>query len=281
MRQWIARSIIVICLAWVVFDAIRSGQPLLILIYLCSSAFFFAVMVPPASKRVLVAAMAGDVVPVRARLDDYPQFDRAQMEEKTRELEALGFSQLGDFSLQGKSVKNVSIFARLLVNADGDCFAEVHQQAVAKLLPVTVTLFSFFGEGPPVGAVAPHPIGAPLPSPSSDESPPVEGWSYATINVKSSVILRMLRHPRGLSRRMLGATPEQLLRQHLADREKIAARLQLPITQGLNFQRYFNWSVLLRRLYRYQLRRMNSYVAFFRALFANRNEWWGALKQLD
>lgn len=276
----------VLLLAFLVRES-RSIEELLdsLLWMLLLVLFAIVLLVPYLFKLQLLKTLSDDMAIAVAKVDDFPLLDRARLQTLDTELNALGFSPVQDYTLHHPTTKIVPVFARAYLHTDSTCYAEVGQYfSVAKPQPMTLVFISYFGEGPPhQSPFEGVSRAAPLPAPGASETDGLEWqsathaiWSYATTDAPHRTFLRVLRRPRSLSRRMQ-AGPRAMYEQHLADRAKIEARLQLPVAGELTFQRYFNWAIRARRAYRWQARHQNIYLALLRAFFNKSDTWWGDL----
>ena len=173
----------------------------------------------------------------------------AQIEARTRELEALGFV-LQIEGVARTNLKNAApIFARMMCHPDG-AWGEVYQAFPRGLapMPVTLTLVTYFEDD----------------------------WVFASSTMKTNWALWMLRRPRALGKRHEPTeSAAAILTQHKATCERIAATLQArPLVfslddcyesgvRGLNQSRplFLRRSILLSML---QIK-----------LRAGQTEWWG------
>ena len=232
----------------------------------------------------MLKSLPADLVPVPANPDDFPLLDRAKLEEITAELLSLGFMQLCDYSMSSDSVKGATSFARDMLHDGHDCFVEINQYfPPGKAWPMSAHFKSFFGDAPRRVIFEAH-SHAPLPSPGAPSEqivPDVDFWHYTTHNQRPYLLGRLWRHPRLIGRRLCGVAPSELFRRHLAEREKVAARVELPLARDLSIEHYFMWSHWMLGVYRQQLQRTNFYFALPRAFFDRRDEWWGELGYIE
>lgn len=287
-RLWLLRIYTACVATYIIYDAVRRGDPWSAVWGLGSMLIFFffflAVLFPPIFKQALIKALPADAMPVPVSPDDFPLLDRAKLESFGAELQELGFVALCDFSMSSEALKNATAFARVMLHDEQGCIVEINQYfPQGKAWPMSVAFQSFFGEGPRRMAFeAPNPAPVPMPgAPVEETLPDAEFWQYVTHNQRAYFQSRLWRNPRFLGRRMRGAAPSELWLQHLSDREKIAARLKLPFVRDLSIEHYFLWCRWMRGVYRRQFRRTNFYLAVLRACFDRRDAWWGELGEIE
>ena len=284
VRAWIILSAALlassIIFGWLLRDAFYLSWPGALLVGALFVASIIAAVLPAALKKQMIRSLPDDMMPVVVQPADFPQLDRAAVEKYTDELRALGFTSLCDYGVHSPTVELTKVFARAMVHDEHGCIAEINQYfASARPLPVSVTVQSFFGDEPP-RLTLPAVPNAPLPAPGASQTQTLdEGdfWIYTTHNHPPHTLWKLLRRARMMGRRMPGANAQELLRQHLTDRAKIAALLRVPPSRDLTIEHYFAWGHYLRQMHRQQLQYTNFYMALPRAYFDDRNEWWGEL----
>jgi hypothetical protein len=170
--------------------------------------------------------------------------DLGELDAITAQLEQLGFRELGTLLgkvifdpppppapspivdptqeratlLEQEIIKSLDVetdtttFARIFAHPGYGCYANVissiaiarfdpslHRADIIKIKPFRITIMSLENTGE-------------------------NSWSFANGNREVDRFLLLLRHPRKLAHRMVGATPQQLLQAHLAERDDIAKR---------------------------------------------------------
>ena len=288
IRQLIAYFVLLACGLFVVFTSGAQSIGEIIdslALFLVITLTIFCVFYPFLLKRKLLKAFSDELTIVTTKIEAFPQRDVAALETISQELKELGFEPVQDFTWHNPAIKMVPNFVRFWLHESGSCYAESSQYFTNTAVLITLRFFSFFGDGPPHQSLLPT-LRAPLPVPGAPDSGEWEKqaathsiWTYSTTNAPPRTMIRVLRHPHYLSRYMEKTNARQMYEQHLADREKIAAHLQLPIAGELTFQRYFNWAILAHRAYRWQLRHQNIHLALLRAFFNKNETWWGELGQ--
>ncbi len=266
---------------WMAHDAFHLAWFSAALVGLSFFLLIVALVWPPTVKEQILKSLPADAVPVPVSPDNFPLLDRAKLDEITTELQSLGFVFLCDYSVNNDLVKTSTAFARVMLHDEQHCIVEINQFfPLGKAWPASVHFQSFFGDGPQrMTFEARKPAPLPMPGAPQEKLPDAEFWRYVTHNQRPFFLSRLWRHPRFIGRRMRGASPSKLLRTHLSDREKIAARLELPLARDLSIEHYFTWCHWIRGVYRQQLRGTNFYLAVPRAFFDRRDEWWGELGQ--
>lgn len=167
------------------------------------------------------------------------QLDGSELETLTRELQGLGFVHLGDIiskmdtradapsevpaapiadpNPQGTKPKMI---AETTTNGVGRIFAHPNHGCYAHLVSVVaVSRFPPEMKRADMVNVAPFRTLMLTLSGNNDDS-----WGYSTHNREVQPFSLLLRHPRQLSRRMVGASAAQLLETHLAERDEIASK---------------------------------------------------------
>lgn len=187
--------------------------------------------------------------------------DALTLETQTRELESLGFERVTDFKVEGNRPLPPG-FARLLVNREHRCRAELHQ-----VFPQTISA------APTLLTCA---ISSVL---CGQETSPEFHWSLETSNGArhaGSGIAWAMRHPRRLWSRHPGSMPSQVLAHHLECRSRVASDLRLTVCTDLSWEGYCEQG---QRALNVQCRRLllkSGVIIWLENLFCkNKTEWWG------
>ena len=279
-RVWLLRIYIALVAAYLIYDAVWRGHAAAALFGIGVTLVVFALIFPPIAKQAILKAFPADAVPLPVSPDDFPLLDRAQLQTLTAKLQELGFVALCDYSTNSSGA-SASFFARVMLHDEQHCIVEINQPfPQGKAWPMSVQFQSFFGDGPQRTTFERSPLpspGAPLEKPLPDTN----FWRYTTHNQRPYFLARLWRHPRFIGRRMRGGAPSELWLMHLADREKIAARLDLPLARNLSIEHYFTWCHWIGGVYRGRLQRTNFYLALPRAFFDGGDQWWGELGRIE
>jgi hypothetical protein len=129
----------------------------------------------------------------------FPLFDASAFERYTREIEALGFTQLLDFSLVSNSSASTPNFCRLFAHTRHHCFATIHQ---------------FFPKSK-----------SPMPAKCSFEGSLQEGWKVAFSDRKPQAASSLLRRAKALGVSMPDAMTSELLAAFLKMRDQVCVDL--------------------------------------------------------
>jgi hypothetical protein len=122
-----------------------------------------------------------------ARIEDFPQLDRATFDRYAQELENIGFAGAEDFSLVGQGGKTIPSFCRLYLFPKEKMYAELAQLFPAQMkMPVLCSIQTHFNHD----------------------------WSLGVANNKPQPAAVFIRNPHGVGRAMPGKTPFELLQAH-------------------------------------------------------------------
>ena len=167
-------------------------------------------------------------------------FDGGELEALTHELQSLGFVHLGDLLSRMDTVPDTpadlpfapiadprppqpeapKLIAETTTDGMGRVFAHPAHGCYAILISaVAVSRFPPEMKRDDIVNVAPFQTVILTVSGTEEEA-----WSFSTHNLKVDPFGLLLRHPRRVGYRLLGAKAAQLLEQHLAQRDDIAAR---------------------------------------------------------
>ena len=134
-----------------------------------------------------------------ATVSQFPLLDVAALDRYTRELEALGFTRLLDFSLVSDSSLSIPNFCRLLVHTRHHCFATVRQ---------------FFPKGK-----------GPMALSFGFESCLQNGWTLGFANNKPQATSSLIRRPKAIGVCMPEAAPSEVLQAFLKMRDQVCLDL--------------------------------------------------------
>ena len=111
---------------------------------------------------------------------------------------------------------------------------------------------------------------------ASMENSADNSWSFANTNREVDPFILLQRHPRRLGHRMCGATPEQLLRAHLAERDDIAERGGFQWDREPSMEKYrIREEETMRHLRNVYENKNAISVAFFLFTYKYKNhDWW-------
>jgi len=143
----------------------------------------------------------------------FPQIDTEGLERFTRELEAVGYTRLLDFSLVPNTAKPIPSFVRVFANTKNHCFAEVSQ------------VF------PPRNA--PRPIGCSIQSCLQD------GWTIAYSNRKPMAASSLLRQKKAIGVCMPETPLHDLQQSFLKMREQVCQELGISFLKDDTLEAYF------------------------------------------
>jgi hypothetical protein len=150
-------------------------------------------------KAIVMKQLKADTSFVPATVEQFSAMNRELLDAKTKELEALGFERIGEYSLVRNVQPVVPAFMRLMVNKKEKCFAEVQQLFPPNrpATPVMIAVMSMMSEG----------------------------WTLSTGMVKPKATGYIMRRPRGVSQVVLGGSAAQMVQEHLAMRSQMMAEL--------------------------------------------------------
>ena len=145
--------------------------------------------------------------------EQFPALDRSALQKYTDELEHLGFTRLGDFSLvpSGKALQ-IPVFLRLFTHARHQCFAEI-------------------GQVFPRGQSA-QKFGCAIMSGMEDE------WKITVSDRKPQAAGVFIRLPRSLSRSFPGLSLGELVRSFLEFRSQVALDLGIKSLPNATLEEY-------------------------------------------
>lgn len=143
----------------------------------------------------------------------FPLMDTEGLERFTRELEALGYTRLLDFSLVPNTAKPIPSFVRIFANTRNHCFAEVSQ------------VF------PP--RKAPRPIGCSIQSCLQD------GWTISFSNRKPMAASSLLRRKKAIGVCVPETPLHELQQSFLKMREQVCQELGISFLRDDSLEAYF------------------------------------------
>jgi hypothetical protein len=191
----------------------------LLWIALTAIVLFFLGLPLVAVKALMVRGLPRGLRLVRATPEELQRFDRKAIDGHQRELEALGFRDLGDFTIAfDEAPAPMPALVRVLAQHEARCIADISQ-----------TL-------PPPGE-PPSPVGLDL---SSALEP---GWLLTTTNRRPNAINYMLRMPKSAWKALPGARAGALLSAHRERLRELASRHQLSVADVPSLEIYLALSV--------------------------------------
>ncbi|TYQ28820.1 hypothetical protein [Pseudanabaena sp. UWO310] len=148
---------------------------------------------------------------------EFPRLNLNNLESYTQKLESLGFHKLEDLKLAGKNANKSPAIARIFLNTEYNCYAEISQ------------VFSS------IDPLKDHEIYCNVRSFLENE------WSLLTTDtLNSSGIIYMLRRSRTLWKMLPKYSVNELLHSHLEMREQICRDLNIQPLNNLSL----NWYIL-------------------------------------
>ncbi len=122
-----------------------------------------------------------------ARIENFPQLDRATFDRYAQELENIGFVGAQDYSLVGQGGKTIPSFCRLYLFPKEKMYAELGQLFPAQMkVPVLCSIQTHFNQD----------------------------WSLGIANNKPLPAAVFIRNPHAVGRAMPGKSPFELLQAH-------------------------------------------------------------------
>ncbi len=236
-------------------------------------------------KAKLLRAYPVEVQLERAQASDFPAMDAAAWQNATAALEALGFVARLDYTVRAGAGQMVPNLWRLFWHEGHHCYALCFQHfvpdrpasTVACLIASNLTepghdLMAAFEVQQQARQQSLHAADAlaPLPSPQPvafEETADAKLWSLMTTNAAPQGLSYLLRRSQALLLHYPGAAPSDLLREHLAWRERVRQDLGLVVVGKLPIEAHFALSQRGYRLARRNLARRNSFIVLWELLF--------------
>jgi len=202
-------------------------------------------------KLKLLSVMPKKVSFVPTRPDAFPGLDLGNLAKYTDDFVALGFNPAADYTSEHENM-NFSGFARLFINPSRRCFAEVNQVMAGNMAvtPMRCMILSCLGTK----------------------------WSLSTTGSQPQAVLWASRLPENLVCYRPGATPTDLYREHLSQRNYIGNELGAEVSGEMSVQYYLVRSGENALKRRARLKRMNALVYLLRIDLFNRKpktDWLG------
>jgi hypothetical protein len=208
------------------------------------------------------------------------ELDHEELRARTEELESLGFVVLGDLISKNEPDPNLPQKGWVIARTQGvgrvfghpvhGCYANL-----TSAVTVTTEAECSGAEADPTTEIAPFQVAIISLSGSEPDS-----WTYGTYNRPVQPLNVLMRHPRGLSHCLAGASPERLLAAHLAEREPIAKRAGITWDREPTFAKYLEYEerVLphLRNVYR-RAKASHLIWLMFSFRFKKYDRWMGEL----
>jgi hypothetical protein len=151
-----------------------------------------------------------------APASEVPGLNQLEFEKLTAEFEKIGFVRQLDYRLIPVGQQEMKGFARVLSHPEHLCFGEV--MCTRQMLNES--------------AVPGFGINSVL----------QDGWEIGSTNLKPRPMLYLWRLPRGLSLRLPGLSPGELLRRHLELRTRVTTDLEVSVRADVSLEDFFSWS---------------------------------------
>jgi hypothetical protein len=165
------------------------------------------------TKSVFLQNIPDDLDYRPARLEDFPNLDEDKLQSYTEAFESLGFLQVMDYTTVTNIVSENKGFARLFVQPEEHCFAEVNQVCMAsgKAIPMRCNVTSFLDDG----------------------------WTVSATDRQASKHSWVMRRPRGVWQSLAGKKVADIVKAHLSLRKQIAGDLGAEVLAEATADAYF------------------------------------------
>ena len=171
-------------------------------------------------KHKVVASSPVDLTMVQANLSEFPGLDALEFERYTAELESLGFVMQVDFKTQTAKCGFPAGVARLMLNSEQRCFAEINQiNNKGELMPVRCALMSY--------------------SLRQVNGRSAIRWMVSTTNRAPMSAGWATRHPWSYGDSLPDAGPAQLFEHHRARRAGVTGQTGMGVSDDISVQTFF------------------------------------------
>lgn len=193
----------------------QNGIPPLLAIGITAAVFLvpMGLWILVTLKSTILNAMPDEISFNPTKPSKFRNLDVDQLDQYTEELESLGFKQAIDYTVRTELEHFPSGFARLFINEEDGCYAEINQG------------FTPDGEAVPMRCV--------ITSHMEDD------WALSTTDRTPSKESYLMRRPRAAWRSLPDKDPADLLSHHLKMRKRMLKALEIDLSGSLSSKAYF------------------------------------------